>query len=74
MLMSTWLVATFNPSILGIIEMLGGPIIAILLFLLPMYAIARVPSMARYRGALSNYFVWIIGIVALAAIVYKITP
>jgi len=74
MLMSTWLVATLNPSILGIIEMLGGPIIAILLFLLPMYAIARVPSMARYRGALSNYFVWIIGIVALAAIVYKITP
>ncbi len=74
MLVSTWLVATLNPSILGIIETLGGPIIAILLFLLPMYAIARVPAMARYRRDWSNYFVGIIGMIALAAIVYKLIP
>ncbi|WP_413740160.1 serine/threonine transporter [Sodalis sp. RH14] len=72
MLASTWLVATINPSILGIIEMLGGPIIAMLLFLLPMYAIAKVPAMARYRGAASNYFVWAIGFIALSAILYKL--
>lgn len=72
MLLTTWLVATINPSILGIIEMLGGPIIAMLLFLLPMYAIHRVPAMARYRGAASNYFVWAIGIIALSAILYKL--
>ncbi|NDL62875.1 serine/threonine transporter [Acerihabitans arboris] len=72
MLVSTWLVATVNPSILGIIEMLGGPIIAMLLFLLPMYAIHKVPAMARYRGAASNYFVWAVGFIALSAIVYKL--
>lgn len=72
MLLSTWLVATINPSILGIIEMMGGPIIAILLFLLPMYAINKVPSLARYRGAFSNYFVWAIGFIALSAIIYKL--
>ncbi|HEY0211002.1 serine/threonine transporter [Acerihabitans sp.] len=72
MLASTWLVATINPNILGIIEMLGGPIIAMLLFLLPMYAIMKVPAMARYRGAASNYFVWVIGFIALSAILYKL--
>ncbi len=72
MLVTSWLVATRNPSILGIIETLGGPIIAILLFLLPMYAIHKVPAMARYRGAASNYFVWGMGFIALAAIIYKL--
>ena len=36
MLITTWIVATLNPSILGMIETLGGPIIAMLLFLMPM--------------------------------------
>ncbi|WP_213991982.1 aromatic amino acid transport family protein [Sodalis sp. dw_96] len=72
MLITAWLTATKNPSILGIIETLGGPIIAVLLFLLPMYAIQKVPAMARYRGAVSNYFVWGVGFIALAAIIYKL--
>ena len=72
MLVTAWLTATKNPSILGIIETLGGPIIAVLLFLLPMYAIQKVPAMARYRGAASNYFVWGVGFIALAAIIYKL--
>lgn len=72
MLLTTWLVATINPSILGMIETMGGPIIAVLLFLLPMYAIQRVPALARYRGGFSNYFVWAIGLVALSAIMYKL--
>lgn len=71
MLITTWLVATINPSILGIIEMLAGPIVAVLLFLLPMYAIKKVPAMARYRGGASNFFVWTMGFFALSAIVYK---
>jgi serine transporter len=51
MLVVCWIVATLNPSILGMIESLGGPIIAVLLFLMPMYAIRRVPSMRKYSGA-----------------------
>ncbi len=44
MLVTTWLVATLNPGVLDIIESLGGPVIAILLFLMPMYAISKVPA------------------------------
>ncbi|MDF0731832.1 serine/threonine transporter [Pseudomonas entomophila] len=70
MLVVCWAVATLNPSILGMIESLGGPILAVLLFLMPMYAIRRVPSMRKYGGALSNVFVVVIGLVALSSVVY----
>ncbi|HAL69532.1 MAG TPA: HAAAP family serine/threonine permease, partial [Pseudomonas sp.] len=70
MLVVCWIVATLNPSILGMIESLGGPIIAVLLFLMPMYAIRRVPAMRKYSGALSNVFVTVIGLVALTSVVY----
>ncbi|MNO48194.1 Serine transporter [compost metagenome] len=70
MLVVCWIVATLNPSILGMIESLGGPIIAVLLFLMPMYAIRRVPSMRKYSGAMSNVFVVTIGVVALTSVVY----
>ena len=69
-LLSLWLVATINPSILGLIESLGGPIIAMILFIMPMYAIRKVPAMQRYRGKFSNIFVTVIGLIAISAIVY----
>lgn len=72
MLLTTWLVATLNPSILGMIETLGGPVIAMILFLMPMYAIARVPSMRQYSGKLSNLFVVLIGLIAISAIFYSL--
>nr|WP_314264640.1 HAAAP family serine/threonine permease [uncultured Moellerella sp.] len=71
MLLTTWLVATLNPSVLDIIESLGGPVIAVLLFLMPMYAISKVPAMRKYSGKLSNIFVVIMGLVAISAAVYK---
>jgi len=70
MLVVCWIVATLNPSILGMIESLGGPILAVLLFLMPMYAIHRVPSMRKYSGAASNVFVVVVGLVALTSVVY----
>ncbi|MCE4053716.1 serine/threonine transporter [Pseudomonas sp. Au-Pse12] len=74
MVLSCWAVATFNPSILGMIETLGGPVIACLLFLMPMYAIQRVPSLRQYSGQLSNLFVVLIGLIALSAIIYSFLP
>lgn len=62
-----WLVATLDPSILGMIEQLGGPIIAALLFLLPMIAIRKVPAMRRYAGRWSNVLVTVVGIMAVSA-------
>ncbi|WP_315709889.1 HAAAP family serine/threonine permease [Brenneria uluponensis] len=72
MLATTWLVATLNPSILGMIETLGGPVIACLLFLMPMYAIQKVPAMKKYSGKISNVFVTIMGLIAITAIVYTL--
>lgn len=72
MLLTTWAVATINPNILGMIESLGGPIIALLLFIMPMYAIKKVPAMKQYSGAISNMFVVIIGLVSISAIFYSL--
>ena len=74
MVLTCWAVATFNPSILGMIETMGGPIIACLLFLMPMYAIRRVPSLRQYSGQVSNVFVVVIGLIALSAIVFSVLP
>ncbi len=71
-LLTTWAVATWNPSILHIIEMLGGPVIALLLFIMPMYAVRKVPAMKKYAGAPSNIFVTFIGCVAISAIFYTL--
>ncbi|HHQ4523339.1 TPA: HAAAP family serine/threonine permease [Aeromonas veronii] len=72
MILTTWAIATINPSILGMIEDLGGPIIAMLLFLMPMYAITKVPAMRKYAGNISNGFVTIIGLIAMSGIIYKL--
>lgn len=72
MLVVCWIVATLNPSILTMIESFGGPIIAALLFLMPMYAIRRVPSMRKYSGALSNLFVVVVGLVAMSSVLYSV--
>jgi serine transporter len=72
MLVVCWIVATLNPSILGMIETLGGPVISALLFLMPMYAIHKVPAMRQYAGKLSNVFVVVAGLVAITALVYSL--
>ncbi|VEA73297.1 Serine transporter [Serratia rubidaea] len=45
------------------------PLIAVILFILPMYAVRAVPSMHKYR-ALSNVFVLVMGLIALSALIY----
>lgn len=70
MIITCWVVATMNPSILGMIETLGGPIIAIILFLMPMYAISKVPAMKKYRQPISNIFITFMGLIAISAIIY----
>lgn len=71
-LLTSWLAATLNPGILVIIETLGGPVIAIILFLMPMYAIKKVPAMRKYSGHASNVFVVAMGLVAISAIFYSL--
>ncbi len=67
-----WLAAIFNPSILSLIETLVGPIMALVLFIMPMYAIHKVAVLQPYRGKLSNIFVVLAGLAAFSAIIYKL--
>ncbi|AGH72987.1 threonine/serine transporter TdcC [Edwardsiella piscicida] len=69
---STWVIAYINPNILDLIGAMGAPIIAALLCLLPMYAVWRVPALAKYKGKASNYFVTIIGLLTILNIVYQL--
>lgn len=67
------IVAILNPSILSIIESLGGPVIAAILYLMPMVAIYTVPALAKYRNRwVSNIFVIIMGLIAISAVLYGI--
>lgn len=72
MFLTAWGIATLNPSILGLIESLGGPILAVLLFIMPMYAIHKLPALAQYRGKLSNGFIVIMGFIAISAAIYNL--
>ena len=65
-----WIVAVYNPSALDLIDDLSGPILAIILFLMPAYAVRAVPAMRKYAGP-DTYFVAVIGLLALGAIVLQ---
>ena len=70
MFLSIWLVAIINPSVLTMIEALGGPIIAAILYLMPMYAVYKVEALKAYRGRVTNIFVIIVGLASMTAILY----
>ncbi|HJF14604.1 MAG TPA: HAAAP family serine/threonine permease [Enteractinococcus helveticum] len=70
--LSTWVVAILDVGILDMIETLAGPIIAVVLYLMPMYAIHRFDALEKYRGKASNVFTTVAGIAAVACIIYRI--
>ncbi len=53
-------------------EALSGPVIAMILFIMPMVAVFTVPAMSKYRGKASTYFVLAAGIVAVSALVFSL--
>lgn len=67
-ILTCWYTAYANPSILGIIESISGPTGAVILLLLPMYAIRKVPVLAKYRRKISNVFVTVMGVITVLAI------
>lgn len=68
---STVIVGYINPSILGFIEDLGGPIIAAILFIMPIIAIYKVPTMAKFKRPLLDLFVLLMGILTILSVVVK---
>ena len=67
-----WLVAYKNPSVLDIIESIGGPILAIILYLMPLYAIYKFPKLAKYKHPVVDIFVLIFGLLAISTAIYKL--
>ncbi|ALR18414.1 aromatic amino acid transport family protein [Vibrio natriegens] len=69
---SIWIAAIMNPSILGMMEALSGPVIAMILFIMPMMAVYKIESLKDFRGKLSTYFVLVTGIVAVSALIFSL--
>ena len=68
MFITTWIAAIMNPSILSIIESLSGPVIASILYLMPMIAVYTVDVFKPYRKHASNIFVIVTGLIAISGI------
>ena len=66
------LVAYINPSVLGFIEDLGGPIIAAILFLMPIIAIYSVSKMKQFKNPALDTFVFITGLLTIFTVAYKL--
>lgn len=67
-----WFVAYEDPNVLGIIESIGGPILAILLFIMPLYAIYRFKQLHKYKNFWQNIFILAFGIVIISTAIYNI--
>ena len=59
-----WIVAVSNITIVNVISALTAPFIAIILYLMPVFAIRKVPKLAAYRTPI-NWFVFVMGVVTL---------
>lgn len=70
---TTWIVAIINPSILGMIEAIGAPMIAAILFVMPVVAMYKVPAMKKYATSTpARIFTLICGIAAITSATYSI--
>lgn len=69
--MVTAVITYLNPNVLDIIERVSGPLIAVILFLLPACSIYRLPVLKRYRGP-STLFVLVMGLLAISALIYDL--
>ncbi|WP_440053430.1 HAAAP family serine/threonine permease [Pseudoalteromonas sp. T1lg65] len=71
MFLAIWLCAVLNPSILDMMGAISGPIIAMILFIMPTIAVFKVKAMAKYRGHVATYFVLAVGLLAVSALLYN---
>ncbi len=61
---TVWWVANANWSVIGMIEDIVSPILAIILFIMPVVATRTVPAMAKYRSA-ADIFTLVAGLIAV---------
>ncbi|MEC4089709.1 aromatic amino acid transport family protein [Pseudoalteromonas rubra] len=71
MFIAIWVCAVMNPSILDMMGAISGPIIAMILFIMPTIAIFKVPALQKYRHHVGTYFILLVGILAVSALLYN---
>ncbi len=72
MFFAIWFAAVMNPSILEMMEALSGPVIAMILFIMPMLAVYKVDALKAHRGKFSTIFILVMGLLAVSAIVFNL--
>lgn len=72
MFFSIWGAAVINPGILGLMETLSGPVIAMILFIMPVIAIYKVEALARFRHGWTNGFILLTGSLAVSALIFSL--
>lgn len=65
------IVSYLNPSVLGFIEDLGGPIIAAILFIMPIVGLYTVKSMKKYRNPILDIFILLTGSLTILSVIFK---
>lgn len=69
--LTTWVISIINPSILGMIESMGAPMIAAILFIMPIYAMRKVPAMQKFKtSTFAQIFTAICGVAAITSVIY----
>ncbi len=62
--LTVWAIAYVNVSVMGLIEALVAPILAIILFIMPVIAVRTVPKLEKYRSP-ADLFTFIMGLVTI---------
>ncbi|MCG3724452.1 HAAAP family serine/threonine permease [Vibrio cincinnatiensis] len=70
--LTIWITAILNPSILGLMEALSGPVIALILFIMPMIAVYKVSLLHTYKKNISTYFIFASGVLAVSALLFRL--
>ncbi|CAM3979582.1 HAAAP family serine/threonine permease [Helcobacillus massiliensis] len=68
-----YVTAVVNPQILDLIESMSGPVLAAILFVLPIVGIYTIPGLTKYRrDYLRNGFVLIFGLIAISGVLFTL--
>ncbi|MCY4330029.1 MAG: serine transporter [Endozoicomonadaceae bacterium] len=62
---TNWIVASFNISVITIIQALVAPVLAIILFIMPVISMYLVKEMKVYRSPLADLYIFIFGLIVI---------
>jgi len=73
LVLTTWIAAIINPSILKTIELVSAPMITLILFVMPVYAMYKIPAMFHYKTSfLIRIFTAFSGLAVLTSVFYTL--